>query len=836
MTKENNKKEENDAPSLLQKDDRFIEINKVNDVINTLASPPGYNIKTLPNLKKTFSWNQRLFDKMHEELSKTNYVDGFWINTLTKYMRSTIILYSSHNEKNNNESQTRIAGARIANASFNACHILKDFMKTGKFAGSKMLAKDWYKHNHLQSKIKSFEFWSFLIKLIDAGMGNLSKKLEEGYTFEMMIWLLNCSQIVRHIIYKNSFLHSPLTKQALILKQNLVSWIKKHLSTIFESQDFGFLKELAKVTQLGCSCGQASGGGAEIEQSVQSFGDSFNKEIDFWLTYSDVVFTYKHQIKNIRKVMKSKGDKRTERDELKYIRKSLKTLKLGGDEADNNGDIKFISNLKDEAERNFEEYSVKSAGLVQNISKFLGETPILILKFVKKRKQKMLFIAKVFKDPKKNFSFIIDDHFKTNYLNDLLLDFSKIISNIEKDLVETSRVQTGEKDKGNLNVSDWWKERFALDKRMETLLKALEDTIGFYKGIMLGDLKDENLNSTIEESYKTLELMILKYVENNLGAGLYSSLLKELRRDAYSYTEMLKGASVLSILERSSEVQFKLTLDEINENGLCFKILSQSQQSEFKSIILEYRSKLFKCFEGKDLKRKPAVLLLDEHFQFLPFECMPLFLSQNQGFLRIPSFEYIRSLQHEASYVNLKDTFYVLNPSKDLKRTQEKFQEFLQRKQGWQGIIGCEPSKSLLKQALTQNDCYLYIGHGAGEKYFNEGELKEIMKIKSAVLLIGCSSAKQIKSQNYISKGEAELAGISIEYLLCNCPFLVGNLWDVTDKDMDAMTEHILEAATTPNSVTDILDLIQQARNQCKMKYLNGSALVCYGVPLGFIY
>ena len=42
------------------------------------------------------------------------------------------------------------------------------------------------------------------------------------------------------------------------------------------------------------------------------------------------------------------------------------------------------------------------------------------------------------------------------------------------------------------------------------------------------------------------------------------------------------------------------------------------------------------------------------------------------------------------------------------------------------------------------------------------------MKIKSAVFLIGCSSAKQIKAQNYTSKGESELAGISIEYLLCN--------------------------------------------------------------------
>ncbi len=57
--------------------------------------------------------------------------------------------------------------------------------------------------------------------------------------------------------------------------------------------------------------------------------------------------------------------------------------------------------------------------------------------------------------------------------------------------------------------------------------------------------------------------------------------------------------------------------------------------------------------------------------------------------------------------MNLKDTSYVLNAGKDLEATQERFQDFLQRQETWKGIIGEEPKKEFLKQALTQNECYL---------------------------------------------------------------------------------------------------------------------------------
>ncbi len=40
-----------------------------------------------------------------------------------------------------------------------------------------------------------------------------------------------------------------------------------------------------------------------------------------------------------------------------------------------------------------------------------------------------------------------------------------------------------------------------------------------------------------------------------------------------------------------------------------------------------------------------------------------------------------------------------------------------------------------------------------------------------------------INSKNY------ELNGLSLQYLINNCKFLVGSLWDITDKDADRMVK-----------------------------------------------
>ena len=64
---------------------------------------------------------------------------------------------------------------------------------------------------------------------------------------------------------------------------------------------------------------------------------------------------------------------------------------------------------------------------------------------------------------------------------------------------------------------------------------------------------------------------------------------------------------------------------------------------------------------------------------------------------------------------------------------------------------------------------------------------------------------------------------------------VVGNLWEVTDKDIDLFGLGLLglwlEGEGAVGQVS-LPHLVQQARQVCRMKWLNGSAPVVYGLPV----
>jgi separase len=105
------------------------------------------------------------------------------------------------------------------------------------------------------------------------------------------------------------------------------------------------------------------------------------------------------------------------------------------------------------------------------------------------------------------------------------------------------------------------------------------------------------------------------------------------------------------------------------------------------------------------------------------------------------------------------------------------------------------------------------------------------------VVLMGCSSGKlqsvncpkdNASGQVYSIHYEPE--GIALSYLIAGAPCVVGNLWDVTDRDIDRycltlMEDFIKEGESMAKCVAD-------ARRACKLRYIVGSAPVCYGVPV----
>jgi separase len=72
---------------------------------------------------------------------------------------------------------------------------------------------------------------------------------------------------------------------------------------------------------------------------------------------------------------------------------------------------------------------------------------------------------------------------------------------------------------------------------------------------------------------------------------------------------------------------------------------------------------------------------------------------------------------------------------------------------------------------------------------------------------------------------------------------LIANLWDVTDRDIDKLTQAVFDKMRlTPEahreksneSETDGISIVRalaEAREACKLKYITGAAPVVYGIP-----
>jgi len=106
---------------------------------------------------------------------------------------------------------------------------------------------------------------------------------------------------------------------------------------------------------------------------------------------------------------------------------------------------------------------------------------------------------------------------------------------------------------------------------------------------------------------------------------------------------------------------------------------------------------------------------------------------------------------------------------------------------------------------------------------------------------MGCSSVL------LEGNGDFDPSGLALSYLMADSPATVGNLWAVTDKDVDTVTCKLLSQwldatrDSTQNkdirsriSSVSLLDCIPSARQKCKLEYLNGASLVHYGFPVYF--
>ncbi len=148
---------------------------------------------------------------------------------------------------------------------------------------------------------------------------------------------------------------------------------------------------------------------------------------------------------------------------------------------------------------------------------------------------------------------------------------------------------------------------------------------------------------------------------------------------------------------------------------------------------------------------------------------------------------------------------------------------------------------------LEVADVFIYAGHGAGEAYLPRRALARLSSKKAdggrlpdrgndrcaSAILMGCSSGA------LGSRGpHFDPSGCVGAYLTAGAPAVLANLWDVTDRDIDKFSLHLLRAwfGEVPGAAElnpqCLAALIPEARQVCKLKYLIGCAPVCYGIPV----
>ncbi|KAF9552923.1 hypothetical protein CPC08DRAFT_822591 [Agrocybe pediades] len=440
--------------------------------------------------------------------------------------------------------------------------------------------------------------------------------------------------------------------------------------------------------------------------------------------------------------------------------------------------------------------------------------------------------------------------------------------------------------------SNWWKQRGQLDTRMRELLENIEYCwLGAFKTILsprtnLSQDTISDLRSQFERVFhRCLHVKENKKAKSRSNHKKSSSQPQPNSPTQFSIDDtLIERFSTLSPKSRDEELEdlVYFVLDLYQFHGVPVAIAEVDIDQvviDIRSILEEHSGKmnrLAKTAAGSSLTAQRddehVFLVLDKNVQGLPWESMPILRGRSVS--RIPGIQFLHDrlafaakVKHPSNpssgasgkpynpqtgaIVDARKGFFVLNPSGDLSRTEERFKEWSEgmKSVGWDGVVGRPITEQEFVGALKSRDLVVYFGHGGGEQYVRSHRIRSLPSC-AATMLWGCSSGALREM------GEFDRTGTPYNYMLAGCPSLVANLWDVTDKDIDKLSQAVFDklglnaaeltssktystgTTTTKNKKegetrkpTSIVAAVSQSRDSCKLKYLTGAAPVVYGIP-----
>lgn len=413
-------------------------------------------------------------------------------------------------------------------------------------------------------------------------------------------------------------------------------------------------------------------------------------------------------------------------------------------------------------------------------------------------------------------------------------DEMKEIIKLANESAHAARSQTDRNSK-----KEWWRNREALDRRLEGLLQNIENVwFGGFRGIFSPVPVDTSPLSRFAKSFQTI-------LDNHLPSRRKGSRSASPKLTLHqNVLELFVGIQGLEDQEDPEETLMDLlyfVVDILQFQGER----NAYDEIDFDMMVVETLDALRGYHKSVEDEQDPlpnrTVLILDKALHVFPWESLPCL----QGFpvCRVPSLECIRERVLQFRYdktgqtasaqgINRGNGTYILNPGGDLQTTQGAFDEDLCSLKDWTGIVSREPSEEEFKDALESKDLFLYFGHGSGAQYIRGRTIKRLDRCAVAFLM-GCSSGTVTEA------GEYEPYGTPMNYLHAGSPALVATLWDVTDKDIDRFARSTFERwglfGKQRETAVALDDAVAKSRKACVMRFLNGAAPVIYGVPGVFL-
>lgn len=345
---------------------------------------------------------------------------------------------------------------------------------------------------------------------------------------------------------------------------------------------------------------------------------------------------------------------------------------------------------------------------------------------------------------------------------------------------------------------EWWAARERLDGAVAGACAALQSSLGAGVAAVLGALTSPRTRTRIANV-------------------LSDSPLEGVRDWARAWT-LACAADVLSE-------------DELAEGLLA--CTAGSGGADAAVAASETAGRLRDAMDGEDTSRGPVLLVLPEGAHHMAWEAMPA-LSRTVV-TRLPSLHFLFAALQAAPALPpplprpTHSITLVVNPAGDLPRTQLALQPVVRelvaaegtRAQVWEGSV---PEPAALTAAVTAAHTYVYCGHGSGERLLErEGYVGG--SANRRCLLMGCSSGALTRGT------QLEAEGPILSHLLAGAVGVVGNLWDVTDKDIDRYTEHVLRAWAL-DANTPLPAAVGEQRAVCRLAHAVGASPVYYGLPL----